>query len=73
VATFAMFAHQMRPAEQAQVLGDCRTRNWEGPRDVARGLASPPQQIQNRAPCGIGQSLKGGFRGICNRTVSHYA
>jgi hypothetical protein len=68
-----MFAHQMRPAEQAQVLGDRRTRNWESPRDMARGLASPPQQIQNRAPRGIGQSLKGRFRGICNQTVSHYA
>src|ERR1700682_5126781 len=73
VATFAMFAHQMRPAQQSQVLRDCRTRNWEGSRDVARWLASPPQQIENGATRGIGQSMKRRFRRICNRSVPHNA
>src|ERR1700680_4965347 len=73
VASFAMFAHQMRPAQQSQVLRDCRTRDREGSRDVARWLASPPQQIENRASRGIGQSLKRRFCRICNRTVSHNA
>src|SRR3984893_7697872 len=73
VATFAMFAHQMRPAQQSQVLRDCRTRNREGSRDVARWLASPPQQIENRAPRWIGQGPERRFRRICNRTVSHDA
>src|ERR1700730_900753 len=73
VASFAMFAHQMRPTQQSQVLRDCRTRNWEGSRDVARWLASPPQQIENRAPRWIGQGPERRFRRICNRTVSHDA
>src|SRR3984893_10979573 len=73
VASFAMLAHQMRPAQQSQVLRDCRTRDWEGSRDVASRLASPPQQIENGATRGIGQSMKRRFRRICNRSVPHNA
>ncbi len=41
VAAFAMFLHEVGAAQQAQVLRDGGTGNWEGPRDFPGGLAAP--------------------------------
>jgi hypothetical protein len=43
VASLAMLVHEMRPAQQAQVLRDGWTRNWKSPGNLSRRLATPPQ------------------------------
>src|ERR1700685_50317 len=73
VAAFAMLLHQMRPAQQAKMLGDCWAGNGKGLRNVSGGLAAAAQQIEDGAAGGIGECLKGGFRRICNRSVPHNA
>jgi len=40
VAATAMFADEMRPAQQAQMLGNGRSGDGEGTRDLAGGLAA---------------------------------
>lgn len=77
VATLAVFSDEVGAAEQFQVFGDCRPRDRKSAGDLPRGLTSAPQQIQNCAPRGIGQRLKGDFvispSQMCNRTVTHNA
>src|SRR2546426_6572306 len=81
MSSLPAFPDQMRPAQQPQVLGDRRPRHRKGPRDLSRGLASLPQEIEHGPAGGIGERVEGGFRflnvlrhgGICNRTVTHNA
>jgi hypothetical protein len=80
IAALPMLLHKMRAAQQAQMLGDCRTRNRKGFGNLARGLAAPAQQVEDSTASRIGKRLEGGLsaiacRGaqICNRTVTHNA
>jgi hypothetical protein len=56
-----MLPHQMSPAQQPQVLGNCGTRNRKRPGDLSGRLAAPAEKIKNRSACGIGQGLKRGL------------
>jgi hypothetical protein len=73
VTAFAVFADQVGAAQQAQMFGNGGAGDWEGFGDVSSGLAAAPEQVEDGAACGIGERLEGDFRGICNRTVPHYA
>jgi hypothetical protein len=73
VATFAVFANQVRAAKEAKVLGNRRTRDGESPSDFTRRLAAAAEQIEDSAAGGVGECLESGFGRICNRTVSHDA
>jgi hypothetical protein len=73
MAAFAVLAHKVRAPQQAQVLGDGRTRDRESSSDFSGRLAAAAQQIEHGAAGGIGESLKSRFGGICNRTVPHNA
>jgi hypothetical protein len=72
-----VFADQVGAAQQAQVLGDCGTRDWEGFGDLSGGLAAAAEEIKDSAAGGVGEGLESGFRllrsGICNRLVPHNA
>ena len=61
VAALAMFADQMGPAQQSQVLGDGRARDREGFGDLAGGLAAAAEEIEDGAAGRIGESLESGF------------
>src|SRR5215467_9814135 len=75
VPAFAMLAHQMSTAEEAQVLRDRRTGNGKGAGDLPCGLRTTAEEIEDGAAGGIGKSLEGSLagpgRGICNRSVTH--
>jgi hypothetical protein len=73
VAAFAMLVHEVGAAEEAEVLGDGRTGNGKGSGDFSGGLAAAAEEIEDGTAGGIGESLKGGGRRICNRTVTHNA
>jgi hypothetical protein len=77
MTAFAMFADEMGATQQAEVLGNGRTRDWKGLGDGSGGLAAAAQEVEDGAAGGIGQRLKRGFRsfcrGTCNRTVPHDA
>ena len=73
MATFAVFANQVRAAKEAQVLGNRRTRDGKSPSDFTCGLAAAAEQIEDSAAGGVGESLESRFGRICNRTVSHNA
>lgn len=40
VSAFATLLHQMRPAQQSQVFGDCRPRDRKSPSDTPSRLAT---------------------------------
>jgi hypothetical protein len=67
----------MRAAEQAQMLGDCGTRDGKSLSDASGGLAATAQEVEYGAAGGVGERLESGFgnlgRRICNRTVPHNA
>jgi hypothetical protein len=67
----AAFVHEMRAAQQAQVLRDGRARNGKGLSDSSGGQAAPAQEVQHGAAGGIGQRAECGLCGICNCTVTH--
>ena len=77
VASLAMFSDQVRATQQAEVLGDCGTRDGEGFGDLSGGLAASSEKIEHGASSRICQGLEGGLGclrgGICNRTVTHNA
>ena len=77
VSTFAMLADEVSPAQQAEMLGNRRTRDRESAGDLSGGLGTATEKIQNGAAGGIGEGLEGGLAdlgsGICNRTVTHNA
>src|SRR5258708_37262806 len=73
VAAFAVLPHQMSPPQQAQVFRDRRAGNRKRPGNLPGRLAAPPQKVENSPARGVGESLEGGLRGICNRSVSHNA
>lgn len=73
VPAFAALAYQMSAAQQAQVFGNGGPGYRKCAGNLAGGLASLAQQIENGAAGGIGQGVKCGFRRICNRTVTHTA
>ncbi len=73
VASLAALFDQVRAAEQAQVLGNSGPGNGKCLGDFTGRLASLPEEVEDGATSGIGQSAEGHFRGICNRTVTHNA
>lgn len=75
VSTFAMLADKVRSPQQAQVLGNCRTRNRKGIGDLPCRLRAAAEKIEHRPTSRIGESLKSGLAGsrICNRSVTHNA
>jgi hypothetical protein len=60
-AAFTVFAHQMRAAQEAQVLRDGRARDGKGSGDLSSGLAAAAQEVENSPAGGIGQGLEGGL------------
>ena len=78
-AAFSVFPDQVGTAQQAQVPGDSRAGDGKGASDLAGGLASAAQEIENGAASGIGEGLECGLGDcprcsagqICNRTVTH--
>jgi hypothetical protein len=54
VTAFAVFADQVRAAQQTQVFGDGG--------NLSGRLAASAQEVQDRAAGGIGKGLEGGFR-----------
>ena len=73
ISSFAMFTNQVGSAQQAEVLGDGRTRYRERLGYLSCGLAAPAKQIQDRPARRIGESLEGLLRRICNFLVTHHA
>jgi hypothetical protein len=71
VTAFAVFADQVRTPQQAQVFGDGGARDGEGIGNLAGWLAAASQHVEHGAAGGIGKGLKGRFRPICHRTVTH--
>jgi hypothetical protein len=62
MSSFALFLHQARFPQQAQVFRDGRPRHREQRGDrPGRLAASRAQQIQHRAAGWIGQRLEGRF------------
>jgi hypothetical protein len=54
VPSLAVFVHQVRPAQQPQMLRDGRTGNRKCVGNLPGWLASLPQQVEQGAACGIG-------------------
>ncbi len=75
MAAFAMLAHEVGATQQAQVFGNCRTRDRKGAGDLSGGLTAAAEQVKNSAASGIGEGLEGVLgslrRRICNRSVTH--
>ena len=61
VAAFAMFANQVGPAQEAQMLGDGRARDGESVGDLAGRLTAAAEEIEDGAARGIGQGLESDF------------
>jgi len=55
----AAFAHEAGAAQQAQVLGNGRSRNGEGFGDLSGGEAARSQKVQDRAAGGVGERAEG--------------
>src|ERR1700689_5473850 len=64
VAAFAVFANQVRAAQQAQVLGNGGTRDRESVGDLPRRLAAAAEEVEDGAARGIGQGLERGLGGL---------
>jgi hypothetical protein len=61
MTSFAVFADQVRAAQQAEVFGNGGARNRESGGDLSSGLAAPAEQVEDGAARGIGQGLERGF------------
>jgi hypothetical protein len=75
VAPFTVFADQVGAAQQPQVFGNGRPRDWKGSSNLSSLLAAPAEKVEDGPAGGIGQRLESRLgvagRGICNRTVTH--
>ena len=72
MAPVSLFPDEMRPAQQAKVLGNRRPGYGKGRGNLAGGLTSAAQQVEDGTSRRIGERLEGGLCRICNRTVTHY-
>jgi hypothetical protein len=61
VAAFAVLADEMSAAQQAQMLGNGGTGDWESAGNLSRWLAAAAEKIEHRAARGVGEGLEGGF------------
>src|SRR5882672_291496 len=68
---FPALLDKVRPAQNSQVLRDCRPGDGKRARDFSRRTCAGSEQIKHGAAGGIGECAKGGFAGICNRSVTH--
>jgi len=71
ITSFPPFLHQVGASQQTQMPGYGGTGNWKGLRNLTGRATALPQQIQDGSPRGIGQGMKGGFRGICDTAAPH--
>lgn len=62
MAAVAILADKMSAAEQAQVFGDGRSRNWKSAGNLPRRPRAAAEKIEDGAARGIGKSLEGRLR-----------
>lgn len=71
VPAFPMLVHQVCATQQTQVFRNRRPRDRKRLRDLPSRLAPFAEQVENRSPGRISESVESGLRRICNRLVPH--
>jgi len=71
VAADVVLANQAGAAEEAKMFGDGGAGDGKGAGDLAGGLVSLAEQVEDGAAGGVGEGAENGVRGMGNGTVSH--